>query len=253
MRTLTLAWLTLTCAATLPLAATEAIQSLVGFTDAGVIYDGGAGFAFKPATNLYVNALGYLFSTNLASLDSAVVELLDARGTVRASATLTTNSPQQGDWSYQTIPAVFVPANSTNYIVAYDPVQYAADHTKSWSGAYVEAVSPDSTWFAAAPELRYLGAADGTNIISDSGYYLIGANFQFTATPPPPALRIVLTPTNTVVLSWPTQAVAFNLQATTNLLSWPATNVPDQPVVAGTNNVLVLPPSQPRTFFRLIQ
>jgi hypothetical protein len=253
MRTLTLAWLTLICAAAPSLAATEAIQSLVGFTDVGVVTNGGAGFAFKPATNVYVNALGYLFMTNLAALDSAVVELLDSRGTVRDSATVTTNTPPQGDWSYQSIPAVFVPANSTNYLVAYDPVQYAIDHTKSWSGAFVEAISPASTWFEAAPELLYLGPTEGTNITGDPWYYFIGANFQFTAVPTPPALGIFLTETNTVVLSWPTQAVAFNLQATTNLFSWPATNVPDQPVVIDTNNVLVLPPSEPRTFFRLIQ
>ena len=79
MRTLTLAWLVLTCAATSPLAATEAIQSLAGITDVGAIYDDGAGFAFKPATNLFVNALGYLFTSIPLALDSAVVELLQPR------------------------------------------------------------------------------------------------------------------------------------------------------------------------------
>ncbi len=235
------------------LGATEAIQSLVGFTEVGVVYDGGAGFAFKPATNLYVNALGYLFLTNLSALESATVELQDAQGNVRASVTLTNNPPPSGDWTYQPIPAFFVPANSTNYIVAYDPVQFALYHTKSWSGAYVEAVSTNTTWFEPAPELLYLGPTAGTNIIGSPTNYLIGANFQFTDTPGPPMLKIAPTVTNTVVLTWPTQAASFHLQATRTLLSWPATNLADVPTVADTNNVLVLPRSRPGTFFRLIQ
>ena len=186
-------------------------------------------------------------------MDSAIVELLDSRGAVLASATLTTNPPPAGDWTYQAIPAVFVPANSTNYIVAYDPVEYATDHVKAWAGAYVEAVSPDTTWFEPAPELLYLGPAQGTNVIDDPWYYLIGANLQFTDRPSAPALHILRTLTNTVVLTWPTQAAAFHLQATTNLLSWPATNLTNQPAVVGTNNVLVLPRGQAGTFFRLVQ
>jgi hypothetical protein len=253
VRALRFAWLLSLLVAPLPACATDAIQSLAGFTGVGVVYDGGAGFAFKPATNLHVNALGYLFLTNLSALDSAVVELQDARGNVRAAVTLTNSSPQSGDWSYQPIPAFFVPANSTNYVVAYDPAEYAANHTKSWSGAYVEAVSTSSTWFEAAPQLLYLGPAEGTSIVAGPSYYYIGANFQFTDSPGPPVLEIALTLTNTVVLTWPTQAVSFYLQATTNLLSWPTTNLADQPVVTDTNNVLVLPCSQPRTFFRLIQ
>jgi hypothetical protein len=240
-------------AGALPLSATEAIQSLVGFTDVGIVYDGGAGFAFRPATNLYINALGYLFLTNLSALDSAVVELQDSRGNVRASVLLTNSLPQSGDWSYQPITSFFVPANSTNYLVAYDPVQYGIDGTKAWSGAYVEALDPSTNWFQAAPELLYLGATDGTNIIGGPKFYFIGPNFQFTDAPGPPVLRIARTPTNTVVLAWPTQAAAFHLQATTNLLSWPPTNIAGQPTVIGTNNVLVLPPSPPSTFFRLIQ
>ena len=91
MRILTLACLALVCGGPSAPAATEAIQSLAGLTEFGVITGGGAGFAFRPATNLYVNALGYLFSTNYVSLGSATVELLDSRGTVLASVTLDTN------------------------------------------------------------------------------------------------------------------------------------------------------------------
>jgi hypothetical protein len=239
--------------AALPAGATDAIQALAGFTQVGVVYDGGAGFAFKPATNIYINALGYLFLTNLSALDGAVVELQDARGNVRASVTLTNTSPESGDWSYKPIPAFFVPANSTNYVVAYDPAQYAFNHTKSWSGAYVEAVSTTTTWFEPAPELLYLGPSDGTNIVAGPSYYYIGATFQFTGIPGPPALAIALTSTNTVVLTWPTQAVSFHLQATTDVRVWPTTNLTDQPAISDTNNLLVLPCSQPGTFFRLIQ
>jgi hypothetical protein len=252
-KVLALAGLAFTCAVASPAAATEAIQSLVGAGVFGGGWGDGAGFAFKPATNIYVNALGYLFSTDYNSLPSAVVELLDARGTLWASATLTTNSPQLGDWSYQAIPAVFLPANSTNFIMAYDPVEYAANHKKSWTGAYVQAVSTNSTWFEAARALGYLGPAEGTAVTDPPWFYLVGANFQFTGAPAPPTLQILRTRTNTVVLTWPTQAVSFSLQATTNLLSWPATKFPASPIVSGSNNVLVVPASQRRTFFRLTQ
>lgn len=252
-KALALAGLALLCSNAPPLPAAEAIQSLVGLTEFGVITDGGAGFAFKPATNLYVSALGYFFATNFTALDSATVELLDSRGAVRAAATLTTNPPPNGGWTYQAIPSVFLPANSINYVVAYDPAAYAADGVKAWAGAYVEAISPGTTWFEPAPELLYLGPTQGTTVISDPWYYLIGANFQFTAAPAPPALQILRTLTNTVVLTWPTQAVAFSLQATTNLLDWPTTNLPVSPEVSGTNNLLVLPTSARLTFYRLVQ
>ena len=252
MKALTLASVVLVSAAS-PLAATEAIQSLTGFTDVGILNGGGAGFGFKPTTNIYISKLGYIFPANFTGLTSATVELLDSRGTVLTSATITTNSPRSGDWSYEAIPAVFVPAKSTNYIVAYDPVQYAIDQTKAWAGAYVEAVSPGTTWFESAPELGYLGPAQGAEVFDDPWFYLIGANFQFTDVPSAPALRLLSTRTNTVVLSWPTQAVSFHLQSTTNLLAWPAASLTNQPSVAGTNNVLILPRGQTGTFFRLVQ
>jgi hypothetical protein len=100
--------------------------------------------------------------------------------------------------------------------------------------------------------LHYLGAADGTNVISGSGYYLIGPNFQFTEAPAPPVLRIQWTRTNAVVLSWPTQAASFRLQATTNIRSWPTSSIPAPPTVLGTNSVLILPRSLPQTYFRLV-
>ena len=253
VKAIAVAVLVATCPLASPAAATEAIQSLIGLTDFGVIADGGAGFAFKPATNLYVSGLGYLFATNYAALDSAVVELLDSQGAVRASAVLVSNPPPTGDWSYQAVPPIFIPANSTNYIVAYDPVEYAASGVKAWAGAYVEAVSPELTWFEPAPDLLYLGPTQGTNVISDPWYYLIGPNFQFATAPAPPALQILHTLTNTVVLTWPTQAVSFSLQATTNLLDWPATNLPVPPEVSGTNNLLVLPATGRQTYYRLVQ
>jgi len=248
-----LAGLVVICPVASPRAATEAIQELIGLTDFGIIADGGAGFAFKPATNLYISGLGYLFATNYAALDSAVVELLDSQGAVRASAVLVSNPPPTGDWSYVEIPSVFLPAYSTNYIVAYDPVEYAASNVKAWAGAYVEAVSPDTTWFAPAPELLYSGPTQGTNVIGDPWYYLIGPNFQFTTAPAPPALQVFFTLTNTVALTWPTQAASFRLQATTNVLLWPATNLPGFPEVSGTNNLLVLPATGRQTLYRLVQ
>ena len=69
----------------------------------------------------------------------------------------------------------------------------------------------------------------------------------------PPPLSIVASGAN-LILTWPTNALGFTLQVTTNLLSetvW--RNVPQFPVVLNGQNLVVLPVSAPRQFYRLSQ
>ena len=73
---------------------------------------------------------------------------------------------------------------------------------------------------------------------------------------PPPQLTILLSgvPPSGIVLTWPTNAVGFTLQSTTNLGSpavW-TTNSPAS-VVIGGQNVVTNPISGPRQFYRLSQ
>ena len=68
----------------------------------------------------------------------------------------------------------------------------------------------------------------------------------------PPLLTLIRHGAN-IVLTWPTNAVGFTLQSTTNLGSpsvW-STNSP-APVIIGGQNVVINPISGPQQFYRLI-
>ena len=57
-----------------------------------------------------------------------------------------------------------------------------------------------------------------------------------------------------IILTWPTNAVGFTLQSTTNLVSptvW-STNLP-APVAIGGQNVVTNPITGPQQFYRLVQ
>jgi hypothetical protein len=75
--------------------------------------------------------------------------------------------------------------------------------------------------------------------------------FSF-APPPPPQLTITASGTN-VILRWPTNAVGFALQSTTNLglaAVW-ATNLP-VPLIINGQNTVTNPLSNPQQFYRLV-
>jgi hypothetical protein len=63
------------------------------------------------------------------------------------------------------------------------------------------------------------GRMSGGNFTLDGGFWGIIAAVQ---TPGAPLLRVVLTPTNTVLVAWPASATGFNLQqqAVLGSLSW---------------------------------
>src|SRR5207237_2448127 len=110
------------------------------------------------------------------------------------------------------------------------------------------------------------GSADSTVFTGESGtvYYLPGATgwgATFGGWPtaqwyqPQPQLTILLSgvPPSGIVVTWPTNAVGFTLQCTTNLVSpvvW-STNSPAPVVIAGQNTV-TNPIPGPRQFYRLI-
>jgi hypothetical protein len=80
--------------------------------------------------------------------------------------------------------------------------------------------------------------------------------FFFSVLPeplPPPKLTITACGTN-VILSWPTNAVGFTLQSTTNVLS-PASWVTNSvaPVIVNGQNNVTNPISGPQQFYRLVQ
>jgi hypothetical protein len=96
---------------------------------------------------------------------------------------------------------------------------------------------------------RGLAAAQNQNGI-DRSFSIDPFFFSFTLQPPP-QLTIVASGTN-VILSWPTNAVGFTLQSTTNLGGAWSTNSP-APIVIGGQNVVTNPLSGPQRFYRLKQ
>ena len=81
----------------------------------------------------------------------------------------------------------------------------------------------------------------GTNVV-DGTYVVIGGA---------PVLTVRLTPTNTVMVSWPSPSTGWNLQQNTNLftLTWaaPAQTVTDD----GTNKFIIVSPPSGKMFYRL--
>jgi uncharacterized repeat protein (TIGR03803 family) len=81
----------------------------------------------------------------------------------------------------------------------------------------------------------------------------LGAGTVFSLSLPPPQLTITHSGAN-VILTWPTNAVGYTLQSTTNLVSpaeW-ATNS-HTPVVINGQNSITSPIFGARQFYRLIQ
>jgi hypothetical protein len=109
----------------------------------------------------------------------------------------------------------------------------------------------DGTGSAARFHYPYGVATDssGNVYVADSGNNTIRKGFL-------PQLTILLSgvPPSGIVVTWPTNAVGFTLQCTTNLASpvvW-STNSPAPVVIAGQNTV-TNPITGPQQFFRLIQ
>ena len=93
------------------------------------------------------------------------------------------------------------------------------------------------------------GHMSGGSFTLDGGFWAIIAAVQ---TPGAPLLRVVLTPTNTVVVAWPAPSTGFSLQqnpVVNNAASW--SGVTNAPVVVGSENQVLVSPSVGNRFFRL--
>ena len=93
------------------------------------------------------------------------------------------------------------------------------------------------------------GHMSGDNFTLDSGFWAIIATVQ---TPGAPALRVVFTATNTVVVAWPSPSTGFSLQqnpVVNNAVSW--SGVTNAPVVVGSEKQVILSPPAGNRFFRL--
>jgi len=226
--------------------ASEAIQTATPNVNESFVTDDGAGFAFRPRTNILITALGYQFSSN--SYVTGKVEIVDAARVVLTSAIISTNSPKVNEIYYEPIAPVVIPAYSTNFVLGQDHEFFLTNFTAFWLGGLL-----DTNEFSVAPELDYLGAAIGTNLpISSKTNLFQGANFQFIAQPSPAGLEIRASLPNTILLIWPEEAAGYTLQSSATL-DTPMTNVLQPPVLIGGVRVLALPDEGPSRFFHLVQ
>ncbi len=88
------------------------------------------------------------------------------------------------------------------------------------------------------------------------GQYMLSGGFWGTLslaqTPTTlPSLTITLTPTNTVLLTWPSQSAGFAVQHVTDLNSSYWSDAGVTPVDDGTTSTVVLPPALGTHFYRL--
>ncbi len=94
----------------------------------------------------------------------------------------------------------------------------------------------------------------------DAGNYMVtitnamgstNSRLAFIRLDPPPSLSIWLSPTNTILLSWPTNYPDFYLEQIGDIEAVDWIDVPDPPVIVGNQNQVLLILSEPRQYFRL--
>jgi uncharacterized repeat protein (TIGR03803 family) len=139
----------------------------------------------------------------------------------------------------------------------------ASEGASLWGTVF--AVNTDATGFTTL--YSFTGGSDGGKSVGSlllSGSTLYGTTREnsggdgtvFALTlplPPPPQLTIIDSGAN-VILTWPTNAIGFTLQSTTNLVSsavWTTNSSP--PVIVNGQNTVTNPISGPQMFFRLSQ
>jgi hypothetical protein len=92
------------------------------------------------------------------------------------------------------------------------------------------------------------GHLAGGNFTLDGGFWGIIAAVQL---PGSPLLRVVLTPTNTVVVAWPAPSSGFSLQENPILNAGAWTTVTNPLTVVGSENQVIVSPPTGNRFYRL--
>ena len=99
-----------------------------------------------------------------------------------------------------------------------------------------------------------IGQPDATGPISGGNYSLTGGFWSLLAavpTPGAPTLTILLTTTNTAVVSWPSPSTGFALQYSPGLAAPIWTAPPESVNDDGTNRFIILAPPLGNRFYRL--
>jgi len=152
--------------------------------------NGTAGWAFQPTTEISVISLGCLdniFQAN--STDSVSVGLWDSGGALLSSITVTPSSQLVSSTRYESVAPVFLAANQTYHIGAYNPLGVIA---------YWVADNTYFQYFTTSPsiQLRGFAAASGGFVFpkeleGGTGIVPLGPNFQYTVVPEPSCIMLL--------------------------------------------------------------
>ena len=220
--------------------------------------DGGPGWSFVPTTNLTVTRVGYLDLATTGGDPNAVVTFWAGTNSVIASYTgIVNGTAQYGDIVSASIPALGLTAGQAYTItVSTAPLSGSTWYGSLFDNTGILGGGP----FQVAAELGQYQAwqlnQDGTfaPLVSDPGengkLLWLGPTFTYQVGSPPVVLTITLTNSNSVLLSWPTNATGFVLQSSLAVTGIYA-DVTNSPSVIGTRYATILPRTNTASFFRL--
>ena len=213
-----------------------------------------AGWSFVPTSDLLVTAIY-----------ASAPQVLFWRGTNQVIATYAYTGPHGSLYAgpatnFQAVPALLLSAGQSYSITIHDPDSPSTTIFWVFANGELYGLDPftNSTYISQFASYYVSSSGEWTSPTTppseNVNVLLLGANFQFQVVPAsPPPLTHTRSGAN-IILTWPTNAVIFTLQSTTNLVSpavWDAVSPP--PVVINDQNTVTNTISGTRKFYRLSQ
>jgi hypothetical protein len=168
--------------------ATEALYNFGTFQNVVGYVNGGAGFVFSTSSDLLVTSLGFSQNADI-SINPYTVSLWDSSGDLLASQLVTASDPVLNQSYYDAITPVTLQAGNIYFLGA---AETSGGGGPVWAGNVNTAGD-----FSVAPQINYLGTAEGANIWQGlqpgtTSTLLVGPDFQFTPTPEPSPATFVI-------------------------------------------------------------
>ncbi len=219
---------------------------------------GGHGWSFVPTTNMVMTSVGYFNLKALGGDPNIVVTLWAGTNTVIASYTGITNpAADVGTIISTAISPVSLTHGQTYSITVHTtPIATAAtDFSLLDSSGAVTMY----TWILAPQLSQYQSLAlspGGTLSYSfadptqNQQLLLLGPTFSYDFSLPRPLLNMTAGPSQTVQLTWPTNASGYSLQRSL-VVTGTYANITNVPTIIGTNYSTTLPSTNASGFFRL--
>ena len=148
------------------------------------------------------------------------------------------------------LPAVFKVTLLAGLLLCMATIAGAQNYTIDWYSIDGGGGTSTNSQFSLSGTIGQpdAGHMSGGSFTLDSGFWGIVAAVQ---TPGGPLLRVVRTPTNTVVVAWPNPSTGFSLQenVAVGTLNW--SGVTNAISVVGSENQIIVAPPVGNRFYRL--